>query len=145
MSSAATPLHKTYAAIWIAFCAAQGLSLYFLPHIPILDLFFGAVFGVVEYKAIRTRKTVEWRGSLVMARDTLSEWSTFVARMAHPGTRWYQSWNAVVVILALNLSIMVARNVPQIPVVGPISLRTAIFGLMMGFLVFHWLRPDKVG
>lgn len=142
-SSRVSPLHKTFAVIWLSWYAALVPYTLFAPHLWYVDALIGIVFGIVEWRAVRTSKTTEWRGSLVAMRDSLSEHMTWLARMAKPGTPWYASWNGLVVLLSLFPSYLLARNVPAFDILSLIGLSDLTFAMMEGFLVLHWLRPDK--
>lgn len=143
--SRVTPLYPIFGGVWSIYWVALLAYFYGFEHSFLLDAIFFGYFAIAESIALAIKKIVEWEGRSVALRDTLSEFMTFVSRMAHPSAKWWQSWNALVVFGALHLSAMVSRNIPPMDFGLPLTLDQAGFGLMVGFLVWHWLRPDKTG
>lgn len=129
--SYASPVHKVFAAFWLGVWAPGLIAyLWWFDRNVWVDAAFIAAFLVAEGIALVKR------GSL---RDTLSEVMTWFARFSKPGARWYQSWNAAMLAITAHVVWLVARQ-PE-----PLLMKVALGLFTSSFLLWHWLRPEKVG
>ena len=133
-----TPMHVGAGIYWTAATMATIANVWWGAS-TLLDILNILAFVGAEGWALEYRKELTIEGRIVALRDTLSEFMTWVARMSKPGTRWYQSWNMLVVVIAGHWSALPARQVDLF------WAQFAIWLGMMGFLVYHWLRPDTKG
>lgn len=136
-ASRITPVNVVFALMWAVCNVTLCGWLWWGGDDWTVDLGFMLWFTIVEGVALAVRRMVTWRGVRVSSRDTMSECATWFARMAKPAARWWQSWNAVVVIVAGHWAWLVARQ-PE-----PVLAQVGLFAGLMGFLVFHWLYPER--
>lgn len=138
--SRVTPVNVPFAVVWGLINAALLGWLWWGSGDPWGDRGIMLVFALVEGIAVFHTKKGTWRGQEVSLRDTMSEIMTWFARFSKSTARWYQGFNAVVVVLSLHWGWLVGR---QLPTWWAGLIVGGFIGI--GFLVFHFLRPDKVG
>ena len=135
MSAGAKRLHPSYAAFWAAHVVWLLAMLIFFPPLWLIRVHLG-FFAIVEGIAVAVR-----RGK---AGDTLSEFVQAIAAKTPAGfrVRWYQSWKAVVTLLAALYALEGGYLVYHTwgwPLAALVTI------LVFLWLMFHWSRTEKYG